>query len=155
MKTNQPNFYFETAEEAESAFYSAFETADIQLMDAVLADKDVFCIHPRSLPIIGRENVLKSWSLMLSQNIEPMILTEVLKKTVYDDIAVHLVAERIAKDYQHRANASLVLATNVYVRQSNGWRMMEHHASIPANQEGASKQRKEPIVTHKPPTSIQ
>ena len=57
-KTSPPIFYFASAQEAESAFYSAFEMSDIQLMDAVLADHKVTCIHPGSLPVIGREKVL-------------------------------------------------------------------------------------------------
>ena len=34
MKTNRPTFYFANPDEAENAFYSAFEMCDLQLMNA-------------------------------------------------------------------------------------------------------------------------
>ena len=153
MKNNQPEFYFATAEEAESAFYSAFEMGDAQLMDAVLADQSVSCIHPNSLPIVGREAVLDSWVQILSHINEPAVYPEVLNRSVIDDVAVHLVAERIAADHQIGSETSLVLATNVYIRQKNGWRMMMHHASVSSHAEETEEQ--EAVITHEAPQTLQ
>lgn len=154
MKTNQSTFYFATPDETESAFYSAFEMGDVQLMEAVLAEHGVCCVHPGSLPLVGREAVLDSWLQILSNTIEPVIYPEVLNRSVFDDIAIHLVAERIAGDHQPESPTSLVLATNVYVRQKNGWRIMEHHASLPREREEATK-GKMPTVTHEAPHTLQ
>lgn len=154
IKTNQPAFYFATSEEAESAFYSAFEMGDAQLMEAVLAEQGVCCVHPGSLPLVGREAVLDSWAHILSNSMEPVIYPEVLNRSVFDEIAVHLVAERIARDHQPDSPTSLVLATNVYVRQQNGWRIMEHHASLPREREDQTRE-KEIVTTHEGPHTLQ
>jgi len=153
MKTNHPVFYFATPEEAESAFYSAFEMGDIQLMEAVLADDDVCCVHPGAIPLLGREAVLESWAQILAGEIEPVIYLDVLNRTVFDEVAVHLVNERIASDHQPDSPSTVVLATNVYVRQKNGWRLMEHHASVPNRK--PQKEQVDSQTTHEGPHTLQ
>lgn len=154
MKTNQSTFYFASSEEAESAFYSAFEMGDIQLMEAVLADRNVCCVHPGSLPIVGREAVLDSWARILSTEIEAVIHPDVINRTVFEEIAIHLVSERIAASHHVDSPVAMVLATNVYVRQKNGWRLLEHHASVP-NEKEQQKQTEKTTVTHPGPETLQ
>jgi hypothetical protein len=153
MQSNQTEFYFATADEAESAFYSAFEMGDVQLMDAVLALEGVSCIHPGTTVILGRDAVLDSWAKILQNINEPAFYTEVLNRSLVDNIAVHLVAERIAVDHQPDAVTSLVLATNVYILQQNGWRLMMHHASVPSIQHSTSK-NSGPAATHAGPETL-
>lgn len=153
MKTNQPAFYFASAEEAESAFYSAFEMGDIQLMDSVLADDGVTCIHPNSLPIIGRSEVLDSWAKILNVSSESVFHTQVVNRSKFDNLSIHLVVERIADNHSIDSNTSLVLATNVYIRQKNGWRLLMHHASLP--QDTNQSDDDEPTVTHEGPHTLQ
>jgi len=154
MKSNQPVFYFASAEEAETAFYSAFEMGDVQLMDAVLARQNVSCIHPGSLPIIGREAVLDSWSQILNNLATPVFYTDVLSRSVVDDMTIHLVMERIASSHQPDAEISLVLATNVYVREKQGWRLQMHHAVLPPVAQEADDSQQH-TVTHDAPTTLQ
>lgn len=155
MKTNQPAFYFATPDEAESAFYSAFEMGDVQLMDAVLAEQGVCCIHPGARPLLGREAVLDSWSQILANSTEPVIYPEVLNRTMLDEIAVHLVAERIATSHQPDAPTTLLYATNVYVRQKNGWRILEHHASLPRQSQRGMVDSDELAGTYNGPSTLQ
>jgi ketosteroid isomerase-like protein len=154
MKPDQPAYYFTTPDEAESAFYSAFEMADLQLMDDVLADQDVSCVHPASAALIGREAVLDSWKKILSNIKEPAFYTDVLSRSVVGNMAVHLVAERIARDHQPDSPTSLLLATNVYVHQENGWRLLVHHSSAPPHQQ-QSTQSSDPVATHEGPHTLQ
>ena len=153
MKSNQPVFYFASAEEAEAAFYSAFEMGDVQLMDAVLAKNNVSCIHPGSLPIIGREAVMDSWSQILNNQATPVFYADVLSRSVVDDMTIHLVMERIASSHQPDADISLVLATNVYVREKQGWRLQMHHAVLPPLEQEADHSQH--TVTHDAPTTLQ
>lgn len=152
MKTNQPAFYFSSADEAEAAFYSAFEMGDIQLMDSVLADEGVSCIHPQSVPIIGRREVLDSWTQILNISSESVFHIQVMNRSGSDSLAVHLVAERIASDHTLEAEVSTVYSTNVYVRQKNGWRLLMHHASLTSE---LSQSSEEPAVTHQGPHTLQ
>lgn len=152
------NAYFATADEAESAFYSAFEMSDINLMNALMADKNVCCIHPNQMPILGRDAVLASWQKILSTLDEPAFYPEVLHRSTQGDsvgdTAIHLVAERIAADHQLGAETSLVIATNIYIKQENGWRMMLHHSSLPPYTENDSIES-DPSITHDAPQTMQ
>ncbi|MEH6457006.1 MAG: nuclear transport factor 2 family protein [Cocleimonas sp.] len=158
MEKTIDNFYFATAEEAESAFYSAFEMADIGLMNSLMADDNVSCIHPNALPIIGRIAVLASWQKILSSLAEPAFYPEVIHSSVEGDevgnTAIHLVAERIAADHKIGTETSLVIATNVYIKQKNGWRMMMHHSSLPPYAEEDAIEN-DPSITHSAPQTMQ
>ena len=129
MKTNRPTFYFANPNEAENAFYSAFEMGDLQLMNAVLANHEGCCIHPGASPVIGRESILESWSQVFSQLGSAVIHIESISRKESDDFAVHVVGEHFAENHQPNAETSLILATNVYIQQNNGWRLLSHHAS--------------------------
>ena len=155
METNKQVYYFATPDEAEAAFYSAFEMGDLQLMDDVIAAQDVSCVHPGSPALIGRESVLDSWKKILSNINEPVFYTEVMSRSVVGDIAVHLVAERIAKNHQPDSPTSLLLATNVYVHQENGWRLLMHHSSATPPQQQQAKQKDDPLATHEGPHTLQ
>lgn len=158
MAKTTDNFYFKTSEEAESAFYSAFEMGDISLMNSVFADENVYCIHPNAMPIIGRNAVLDSWRQILSNITEPAFYPEVLHCNVEGDevgnTAIHLLAERIAPDHKLGTETSLVLVTNTYVRQTNGWRMLSHHSSLPPYEEDEAIEN-DPSITYNAPQTMQ
>lgn len=129
MKTPRAAFFFASADEAASAFYSAFEMCDIHLMDAVWASDNVSCIHPSSMPFLGRDEVLDSWKQILSHANPPVIHVEVIEEVIRDDLVVQVVIERLADSHQPSSPTSMVFATNVYVREEAGWRILQHHAS--------------------------
>src|SRR5947207_15544913 len=53
---------FATPDEAESAFYDAFERGNLAAMMAVWAETDdVVCVHPRGPRLVGFEPVRESW----------------------------------------------------------------------------------------------
>ncbi|MEB8432035.1 nuclear transport factor 2 family protein [Cocleimonas sp. KMM 6892] len=129
MKKDNSEYYFATADEAEAAFYSAFEMGDKDLMEALIADDNVSCIHPSSVPLVGREDVIESWNQILHAISGSVIKVEVMNRTNSNGVAVHLVTEIFADSDDIETEFSEVLATNVYVEQENGWRLMMHHAS--------------------------
>ena len=58
---------FPTPEDAENAFYDAFERANIALMMAVWAETDdIVCIHPRGPRLTGFDAVRESWVQIFS-----------------------------------------------------------------------------------------
>jgi hypothetical protein len=131
MSESDSTAIFSSPKAAEVAFYQAFADCDIQAMDAVWAHSDVICIHPGSRAIVGREAVMRSWTNILSQA-EPLNLqVELLKRTEGNGLAVHLVEERIRPMTGSTENATVVLATNIYSLQADGWRLLQHHASKP------------------------
>jgi len=115
--------------DAEEWFYHSFATCSVQDMDKVWGDGNVVCIHPGSDAIVGRESVMRSWAQIFVAGEPPEINYEVICATENGDIAVHVIEERLG---QAELQPSVrVMATNVYTRSADGWRMVEHHGSQP------------------------
>ena len=129
MSTSDPAF--STPEAVEAAFYAAFCACDIQAMDMVWARTEVICIHPGSTALVGRNVVLRSWKNILMDAEPPHLHIEVISRIVSDKLAVHVVEEHIAPVAGAAGTTSVVLATNIYRHEEGGWRMLEHHASLP------------------------
>ncbi|MBL8473059.1 MAG: nuclear transport factor 2 family protein [Rhodocyclaceae bacterium] len=124
-----PSQYFSSPDEAEQAFYEAFERADLEAMMAVWADEDdVICIHPGGPRLLGLAAVRASWRSIFFEGPRlsaRMAATRVMQGAT---LSVHSTEEHLslADDPQTR---QIALATNVYLRGKNGWRMVMHHAS--------------------------
>ena len=119
LKLNSPD-------EVEAVYYEAFGHCDARVMAALWADGDVVCIHPGSGTITGHEAVARSWQHIFTDTQQAEIKYTVVKKTLADDLAVHLVTEEIGAGDE----LALVLATNVYQKSQHGWLMIEHHSSL-------------------------
>ena len=108
-------------EAANTAFYTAFETADLDAMqDLWLDDPETLCVHPGALPVRGTPAINRSWALIMANT--PYIqffLTDV-------EVSVLTADENTDRDSFGGAKA---VATNVFVRTPDGWRLWIHHAS--------------------------
>jgi len=129
---------------ANAALYDAFETADLDLMEAVWIDgpgaDDVICVHPGWPPLRGRAQVLRSWAMIMANTTNiSFVLTDV-DATVDGDVAVVTCAENILTGMPEDAELSTaraatalsggrVAATNVFRRTGGGWRLWVHHGS--------------------------
>ena len=118
---------FTSVNEVETVYYEAFRYGDMDVMRALWADGDVVCVHPGSSAIIGYDAVIRSWSYILEQAHPPQFEYDVIRQEESEDMAFHLVAEKIALQ---NGNSVLVLATNIYKLFGQGWLMIEHHASL-------------------------
>src|SRR3990170_287178 len=108
---------------ANEAFYRAFNQRDIALMAPLWADTgDVTCIHPGWNVLLGREPVLDSWRAILGNPGQPRIVTGGASVTFRDNVAIVLCRELVA--------GSPLIATNVFVREGEGWKLL-HHQSGP------------------------
>ena len=118
---------FATPQEAESAFYDAFERADIEAMMAVWAnDESVVCIHPGGPRLQGPQAIKKSWQKIFGKDTRLKFNLTDNHRTQDSLIAVHLVKENIEV-----ANIlqGVMLVTNIYHLIDGSWRLMLHHAS--------------------------
>lgn len=124
--------YFEnTSAEAESAFYAAFENLDLDLMKSTWHQSDdVYCIHPGGPAQTGYEEVLRHWEFILSGTSPTKIDYKIISAVESGEYAIHLVQESIGSN----AEQATVIATNTYIKTSNGWRLFSHHASLPPSQ---------------------
>jgi len=118
---------FSTSEEAEKAFYEAFQQEDLELMMSVWAnDSAITCIHPGGTRLEGQINVRESWEQIFKH--ENGIKFEINQKRVLleNEIAIHHLIESIYMDGELQSE---IIATNVYRRSNDGWNMILHHAS--------------------------
>ena len=121
---------YPTPEDAETAFYEAFERHDLATMMTVWAeDDDIVCIHPQGPRLVGFEAVRDSWVQIFAGGTSRLRLrTTEARKYAGQTVAVHSVVEVLSVPGQQGPTQS-VCATNVYELTDAGWRMVSHHAS--------------------------
>lgn len=120
---------YATPSDAEQAFYEAIETGNLEVMMQVwAADDTIACIHPLQRPLSGVEEIRTGWEQIFAG--EPPMEFHVtrLHRTQSEDVAIHIVEENILVGAGREPHAP-VLATNVYRREEDGWRLMLHHSS--------------------------
>lgn len=106
---------------ANDAFYAAFRSRDMAAMDAIWSETDtVAVIHPGWRAIAGREQVMTSWRMILEGGASPDIRSREPKAYVYGDAAFIICYEEI--------DGGFLIATNVFVREGEAWRMVHHQA---------------------------
>jgi ketosteroid isomerase-like protein len=128
------------AEGVEAAFYEAFARLDMDLMSAVWLDGlRPVCIHPGGPLLQGKDAVLHSWAGIFDGSQPPIVEHRLIDRIESGDLAIHLVEERIRPRSAPADQANRVIATNVYLRESGAWYMIEHHGSLPLIEQPASE----------------
>lgn len=127
---------------ANTALYDAFEAGDLDAMHALWLDgpeaHTVVCVHPGWAPLVGRGAVLRSWAVIMANSpFLQFVLTDV-EVAVHGDVAVVTCGENILAGMPEVAeplptgaglSGGLAVATNVFRRDADGWRLWVHHAS--------------------------
>lgn len=130
-------------EAANAEFYAAFEAGDLDRMSAVWADgphaPSVSCVHPGWPLLRGREEVLRSWALIMANTPYIQFVLTDLRTEVHGDQALVTCAENILTvDDSEEAGGLMaggsVVATNVFLRVGGEWRLLLHHGSPVLNQ---------------------
>ena len=121
-------------EAVNTAFYQAFESADLDTMlDLWLEDPETLCVHPGALPVRGTSAINRSWALIMANtpyiqffltDVEVSVLAGVASVTCTENVLTG--DDRTGPDAFGGARA---VATNVFVRTDQGWRLWIHHAS--------------------------
>ena len=121
-------------EAVNTAFYQAFESADLDTMlDLWLEDPEALCVHPGALPVRGTSAISRSWALIMANtpyiqffltDVEVSVLAGVASVTCTENVLTG--DDRTGPDAFGGARA---VATNVFVRTDQGWRLWIHHAS--------------------------
>lgn len=141
---------FTTAQECEMAFYAAFNAFDAGQMGEVWASQHaVWCVHPTSPILHGRDAVMSSWKEIFSTPVPASMQLQISDHQVIEtgDLAVRFVHENIHHGPGLRM-LSVVQASNVFVREGQGWKMCSHHASAAPAQTTASSPQKQSGTMH-------
>ncbi|HSW18784.1 MAG TPA: nuclear transport factor 2 family protein [Ramlibacter sp.] len=116
-------------DEVEAAFYDAMRAADIEKLMACWADEDdIVCIHPGGPRVVGAGAIRATFEAMFA-NGAIRAAPERLRKIESVGSAVHHLIEKVEVLAPGGARHAWVLATNVYHKTAQGWRMVAHHAS--------------------------
>ncbi|MEO8007851.1 MAG: nuclear transport factor 2 family protein [Betaproteobacteria bacterium] len=137
---------YATPQDAEQAFYRAFEHADLVEMMAVWAEEeDIVCVHPGGGRHSGVVEVRESWRQLFSQG--PQLRFRLADNRTIPGrmLSIHSVYEHVAVAGDPRPT-NTVLSTNIYLLTDRGWRMLIHHASPLAPQ--AAPRETPPSVLH-------
>ena len=123
---------YNSAKEAARAnreFYRAFERLDFEAMRAVWLDDDsIQCVHPASERLVGRERVHASWAAIFRATDAIHFDLEDLSIEIVGDFAWASLIERIRPGKEGEPLSEAV-ATNLFVRRDDGWKLILHHAS--------------------------
>ena len=124
-----------SADDIEAAFYEALQTADIEKLMACWADEDdIVCVHPGGPRLIGMGAIRAAFDAMFA-NGSIQACPEGVRKIEALASSVHNVRERIDVLTDEGPRQAYVIATNVYHKMAQGWRLVAHHASPGAEQE--------------------
>ena len=136
-----------TADEIEAAFYDALQSGDIEKLMACWADEDdVFCVLPGGPRVVGVGAIRSAFDAVFT-NGRIRAWPQQVRKVEALASAVHSVLERIEVMTESGPANAWVLATNVYHRTGQGWRLVAHHAS-PGSPNEAQEINDAPPVLH-------
>ena len=124
--------------EANERFYRAFQALDIAAMDEAWAHgNDVKCVHPGWPLLTGWDAVRESWRAIFENTEEMNFTIADLQVVVRGELGWVTCTENILSEVRGRVGVTAILATNVFARDDDGWRMVHHHASHVLTGEGA------------------
>ncbi len=111
-------------------FYRAFENLDVGLMDSMWAHQEyVTCIHPGWSIRVGWPAVRDSWVVIFNNTFSMEFELTELQVQVAADIAWVICTENISSRVGESPQNSRVVATNLFERIGEEWKIIHHHGS--------------------------
>jgi uncharacterized protein (TIGR02246 family) len=117
-------------DDVEAQFYEALRDGDVDRLMALWSDDDdTVCVHPGGPRVIGARAIRATFEAMFASGGRIAASPERVRRLQSMDAAVHHLVERIDVATPEGPRTGYVLATNVYLKSAQGWRMVAHHAS--------------------------
>ncbi len=137
-----------TADDIEAAFYEALRAGDVEALMACWADEDeVVCVHPGGPRLVGGGAIRAAFESMFA-NGALRLRIERVRKIESLASSVHNLLERVEVLTEEGPREAWVVATNVYHKTAQGWRMVAHHASPGTPRELPESIDERPSVLH-------
>ena len=131
-----------TPDDIEAAFYEALQSADIEKLMACWAEEDdIVCIHPGGPRVVGAGAIRAAFDAMFAHGGSIQARPENIRRVDSLASAVHHVLEKVEVLTPEGPAKAYVLATNVYHKTAQGWRMVAHHASAGSDGEALEIQQ--------------
>jgi uncharacterized protein (TIGR02246 family) len=116
-------------DDIEQQFYEALQRGDIERLMAVWSDdEDITCVHPGGPRVVGAGAIRAAFDSMFA-NGSIDARPEKVRRLQTHSCAVHSVLEQVRVMTEEGPQSAWVVATNVYVKGTQGWRLVAHHAS--------------------------
>ena len=123
-----------TADEVEAAFYEALQRGELEQVMACWADEDdIFCVHPGGPRLVGASAIRAAYESLLDGG-SLRVTPERVRHIDSLGAAVHNVLERVELQTAEGTRQAWLVATNVYLKTAQGWRLVAHHASPGRNE---------------------
>lgn len=136
-----------TPDDVEAQFYEALQRGDLSKLMSLWADDDeIVCVHPGGPRIVGPAAISAAFEAIFANGAIPVVPEQVHRLHTVSS-AVHHLQERITVRTDEGEQTAWVLATNVYLKTAQGWRMVAHHAS-PGPPEVVSAPSERPSTLH-------
>ncbi|MFI1394024.1 nuclear transport factor 2 family protein [Streptomyces sp. NPDC020681] len=126
----------ELVEEANTTFYETMERGDFESLSELWLDEGISCIHPGWPVLSGRGEVLRSYALIMANTEYIQFFLTDVKVSLAGDTALVTCTENILSGGPAEESGELgplvgqlVVATNVFRRTSDGWKIWSHHGS--------------------------
>lgn len=127
----------EAVEAANTALYDAVEHADLDALNGLWLEDGVSVVHPGWPILTGREEVLRSYALIMANTDYVQFFLTDVEVSVHGDTALVRCTENILSGGPAEDDGSagplvggLVVATNVFRRAEGGsWKVWSHHGS--------------------------
>lgn len=137
----------DSADEIEANFYQALQTGDLERLMACWADEDeIVCVHPGGGRLVGASQIRASFEAMFANGTITARPERVHRVDMLGS-CVHSLVERLDILTPQGPAQVCVIATNVYCRTAQGWRLVLHHAS-PGGPAEAQELQAVPAVLH-------
>jgi len=118
-----------SADDVEVEFYEAMRRGDIDRLMALWSDDDeISCVHPGGPRLVGAAAIRSAFDAMFAHGAIDA-RPEKVRRLDTHSTAVHSVLERIRMMGPEGERFAWVVATNVYLKGGQGWRLVAHHAS--------------------------
>jgi ketosteroid isomerase-like protein len=129
MARSRPAPPLAAPDEIEQQFYEALQRGDIERLMAVWSDdEEISCVHPGGPRVVGAAAIRSAFEAVFANgsiNVHP----EKVRRLQTLTSAVHSVLEHIQIMTTEGPQSAWVVATNVYLKGAQGWRLVAHHAS--------------------------
>jgi ketosteroid isomerase-like protein len=107
--------------EANETFYQAFRSKELAQLDALWSRQSrVACVHPGWPALEGRMLIIESFRRIFAGGTSPAIQCHGPSVFLYGDTALVVCTEQVEENQ--------LVATNTFVREAEGWKMVHHHA---------------------------
>lgn len=146
-KPKAPPVDITSPDDIEAAFYEALQIGDIDKLMACWADEDdIVCVHPGGPRVVGVAAIRSAFDTIFSQG-RIRAWPEHVRRVNALASAVHNLVERIEVMTPEGPREAFAIATNVYHKTAQGWRIVAHHAS-PGSSRDMQESGNVPVLLH-------